>query len=81
MVIAIIPILEIYNNSFIKCYDQKMNRMTYYDIPAYGVASSCRIRIEEGQEILYIAEISSPAERYNGRGVVSVVLDELKSYK
>lgn len=65
----------------IKRYDPKTDTLIRYRIEGFGQASSCRIRIEHGEEILYITELKSPVknkiEPYNGRGVLRVPLQSL----
>jgi len=65
-------------DGFIKKYDPVNNTVTKYKIAGMGVASSCRIRVENGEEIIYIAEIKQPgSKKYDGRGVMSFPIKEL----
>jgi streptogramin lyase len=52
-----------------------------FDIKGFGQASSCRTRLEPEGEVLYISEINQKqnirATDYDGRGVLSVRLEEL----
>ncbi|MBN2435799.1 MAG: SMP-30/gluconolactonase/LRE family protein [Spirochaetes bacterium] len=63
-------------NHTLKVYDPESDKLIRYKISGFGQASSCRIRMEEGEEILYITELVAPEKnsekQYNGRGILRV---------
>jgi sugar lactone lactonase YvrE len=63
-------------NSTVKMYNPGTNRLVRYTIIGLGQASSCRIRVEDGLDILYITELKTStqplSEDFNGRGVFIV---------
>ncbi len=67
----------------IKQYDPINDTLVRYTIDGFGQASSCRIRMENGEEILYITELKSPVKNkenpYNGRGVLRVPVRALEA--
>jgi sugar lactone lactonase YvrE len=70
--------------SFIKCYDPVKKLLTRYKIDGIGQTSSCRIREEFGEEILYVTELKRSNRRflsknYDGRGVISIPVRELRN--
>lgn len=69
------------NRRTIKQYDPATDTLVRYTIEGFGQASSCRIRLEKGEEILYITELKSPEKNkenpYNGRGVLRVPVRSL----
>ncbi len=60
----------------LKVYDPAADSLVRFTISGFGQASSCRIRVEEGREILYVTELVGPVKekdaKYNGRGVLRV---------
>ncbi|MBN1647846.1 MAG: SMP-30/gluconolactonase/LRE family protein [Spirochaetales bacterium] len=70
-------------NGFIKCYDPAANLVTCYHFDAIGIASSCRTRIENGREYLYVTEIkkSSKSKSFDGRGIFVFSVDVLLAEK
>lgn len=69
------------NRKTIKRYDPETDTLVRYTIEGFGQASSCRIRLEKGEEILYITELKGPVKNkndpYNGRGVLRVPVRSL----
>lgn len=67
-------------NGFIKMYNPKQNRVFYFRSEQFGVSSSCKIRIEDGKDILYVAEIkqSGKSKNYDGRGVFVFEVEDLR---
>lgn len=67
-------------NGFIKMYNPKQNRVFYFRSKQLGVSSSCKIRIENGKEILYVAEIkrTQKSKKYDGRGVFIFDLEDFR---
>ncbi|MDA3901300.1 MAG: hypothetical protein PF637_12375 [Spirochaetes bacterium] len=63
-------------NHTLKMYDPSNDTLIRYNISGFGQASSCRIRIEDDDEILYITELVAPNKNrenpYNGRGILRV---------
>jgi sugar lactone lactonase YvrE len=63
-------------NSTIKMFNPGTGRLARFTIEGIGQTSSCRIRTEEGLEMLYITELkqvySPVSEKYDGRGVLVV---------
>lgn len=64
---------------FIKCYQPDKNLVIYFKSKDFGTASSCRIRVENGEEVLYISEIRNPKGEYKGRGIISIPVKVLKN--
>ncbi len=62
----------------LKVYDPSGDTLIRYKIDGFGQASSCRIRIEQGEEILYITELVAEnrdkKNPFNGRGLLRVPL-------
>ena len=66
------------NAKSVDIYAESKNEIIKYRVKGIGVASSCRIRIENGAEYLYVVEIKKPdSKKYDGRGVVSFPVSEL----
>ena len=65
----------------LKVYDPADDSLVRIRITGFGQASSRRIRVEEGREILYVTELFAPERdrhnRYNGRGVLRVALESV----
>jgi sugar lactone lactonase YvrE len=63
----------------LKMYDPARDLLIRFRIEGFGQASSCRVRREEGKQILYVTELRSPVKDrrfpYNGRGVLRVPLE------
>jgi len=64
---------------FIKYYDAGKKELTKYKIRGFGRPSSCRIRREGGEEVLYVTEIKKGrglggllSKNYDGRGVAVI---------
>lgn len=62
----------------LKVYDPDNDRLVRFMITGFGQASSCRIRNENGEEIIYITELAAPkrtkGKPFNGRGLLRVPL-------
>lgn len=67
--------------STIKMYKTEARSLTRYDIKGIGQISSCRIRMENGIPILYMAELkrssSEKYKRFDGRGLWVMPLIQL----
>jgi hypothetical protein len=70
---------------FLKCYDAETRELTRYRIKGCGGPSSCRIRVEDGEEIIYVTELNRRggltslfSKRRDGRGVVMMPLNALR---
>lgn len=70
---------------FIKYYDPGKKELTRYKIKGLGRPSSCRIRLEGGEEILYVTEIKKGrglggllSKNYDGRGVAVIPAKALR---
>jgi hypothetical protein len=70
---------------FLKRYDAEARELTRYKIKGCGRPSSCRIRLEDGEEIIYVTELKrrgGPAAlvsaECDGRGVVALPLEALR---
>lgn len=70
---------------FLKCYDAETRELTRYKVKGCGGPSSCRIRVEDGEEIMYVTEIrkrgglaSLLSGKRDGRGVVVMPLNALR---
>lgn len=67
------------NPGGISMFDPAVREIRRVELPDFGYASSCRIRVEGGREVLYVAEIRRVGDTgYNGRGVLSFPIDELR---
>lgn len=68
-------------NSFLKMYDPEKRVITRYVVEGIGQTSSCRIRVEKGEEIIYVTELKEVqdlmAQVFNGRGIAIVPLHSL----
>lgn len=68
-------------NSTVKMFNPGTNRLVRFVIEGIGQTSSCRIRSEEGREMLYITELRKTYEpisdNFDGRGVVVVSAQSL----
>jgi sugar lactone lactonase YvrE len=66
----------------IKVFDPGADSLVRYDLKGFGQASSCRIRLEEGREMLYVTElVASTKEKGvpdNGRGLLRLPLSALE---
>ena len=69
---------------FLKCYDAEAGELTRYKVNGCGRPASCRIRLEDGEEVIYVTELKrrgGPAaalsRKCDGRGVVVIPLKEL----
>jgi sugar lactone lactonase YvrE len=72
-------------SAFVKRYDPTTKTLTRFVIEGCGQASSCRIRLEGGEEILYVTELrrkgglwTAIAGDNDGRGVFAIPLAELR---
>ena len=67
--------------STVKMFNPGTNRLMRFNILGIGQASSCRIRSENGIEMLYIAELKQSqqpmSDDFNGRGVLVVPAQSL----
>jgi len=67
--------------STIKMFNPGTNKLVRFNIKGIGQASSCRIRSENGREMLYISELKQSqkpmSENYDGRGVLIVPAQSL----
>ncbi|NTV84354.1 MAG: SMP-30/gluconolactonase/LRE family protein [Bacteroidales bacterium] len=65
----------------VKMFNPGTNRLVRFNIKGIGQASSCRIRSENGREMLYITELkqsqSPMSSEFNGRGVLIVPAQSL----
>ena len=66
-------------DGFLKMYSPGSKRVIRYALAGFGVASSCRIRIDDGEEMLYVTEIkrSSKSKNFDGRGFVILPVKKL----
>jgi len=69
---------------FLKCYDAEAGELTRYRVNGCGRPASCRIRLEGGEEVIYVSELkrrsglaASLSGKCDGRGVVVIPLKEL----
>jgi sugar lactone lactonase YvrE len=62
--------------STVKMFNPGTNRLVRFNIEGFGQASSCRIRSENGREMIYISELKQSqqpmSENFDGRGVLVV---------
>ncbi|NIT35861.1 MAG: hypothetical protein GTN49_05075 [candidate division Zixibacteria bacterium] len=70
---------------FIKYYHPGKKELTRYKIKGFGRPSSCRIRLEGGEEVLYVTEIKKGrglgglfSKNYDGRGEAVIPANALK---
>ena len=63
---------------FIKMFDPKNQKLTRYHMDGVGVASSCRTRINNSKEYLYITE-REIEKKNDGRGLIVISIDELEN--
>jgi len=67
--------------STVKMYNPGTNRLVRFSITGIGQTSSCRIRSEAGQEMLYISELKKShqlmSDNFDGRGVLVVPAQSL----
>ncbi len=65
----------------VKMFNPGTGSLTRFIIEGMGQASSCRIRVEGGLDVLYITELKAPSknkpESFNGRGVLIVPAQSL----
>ncbi|MBN2040933.1 MAG: SMP-30/gluconolactonase/LRE family protein [Spirochaetes bacterium] len=68
-------------DSTVKHYNPDTRQLVRYDIKGVGQTSSCGIRVENGEEILYITEIKTNRDPmsnvYDGRGILIVPVKSL----
>jgi sugar lactone lactonase YvrE len=66
-------------NGFIKMYDPKTGMVYRFIFKDIGIASSCRIRIHNDREYLYVTEIKTNknSNAYDGRGIIIIPVDIL----
>jgi sugar lactone lactonase YvrE len=68
-------------NSTVKMYNPGTNRLIRFSIEGIGQSSSCRIRTENGVEMLYITELKQSdlvkSTKFDGRGVLIVPAQSL----
>jgi len=68
-------------HSTVKMFNPGTNRLTRFSIEGIGQTSSCRIRSENGREMLYITELKKMqqpmSETFDGRGVLVVPAQSL----
>ena len=68
-------------HSTVKMYNPGTNRLVRFSITGIGQTSSCRIRSEGGQEMLYISELKKShqlmSDNFDGRGVLVVPAQSL----
>jgi sugar lactone lactonase YvrE len=67
--------------STLKIFNPGTNRLVRFNIEGIGQTSSCRIRSENGREMLYITELKQSqqpmSDQFNGRGVLVVPAQSL----
>ena len=70
---------------FLKCYDAEAGELTRYKVNGCGRPASCRIRLDGGEEVIYVTELKrrgGPAaalsKKCDGRGVVVIPLKALR---
>ncbi len=70
---------------FLKRYDAEKRELVRYEIKGCGRPASCRIRVEDGGEVIYVAELKrrgGPASllsgKCDGRGLVAIPLRALR---
>jgi sugar lactone lactonase YvrE len=70
---------------FLKRYDAGKRELTRYKIKGCGRPASCRMRVEDGEEIVYVTELKrrgGPASllstKCDGRGLVAIPLKALR---
>lgn len=61
---------------FLKMYNPQNQKVTRFLINGLGVASSCGIRIEDGEEYIYVTE-REIKDNDDGRGIIVLSIDEL----
>lgn len=62
----------------IAVYDPGTRERRRVELPGFGFASSCRIRVEGSREILYVSELRAPGSSgFDGRGVLCFPIDAL----
>jgi len=68
-------------SSCVKRFIPGSNRVIRYIIEGLGQVSSCRTRVEEGREIIYIAELKQTNDifsmEFNGRGIFALPVSDL----
>jgi sugar lactone lactonase YvrE len=70
---------------FVKYYDAGRKELTRYKIKGFGRPSSCRVRLEGREEVLYVTEIKKGrglgglfSKNYDGRGVAVIPVKALR---
>jgi hypothetical protein len=73
---------------FLKCYDAEAGDLTRYKVRGCGRPSSCRIRLDGGEEVIYVTELkrcgglkSLFSGKRDGRGVVVIPLKALREWE
>lgn len=62
----------------IAVYDPAARERRLVELPGFGYASSCRVRMEGTREILYVSELRSPdGSGFDGRGILAFPIDAL----
>ena len=65
-------------NGCIKMFNPNVNIIYKISIEDIGVITSCKIRKENGEEILYITEMKKPkSKEFDGRGIIIIPLKEV----
>jgi sugar lactone lactonase YvrE len=71
-------------HSTVKMFNPGTSRLTRFIIEGTGQASSCRIRSENGREMLYITELKKSqqpmSDNFNGRGVLIIPAQSLLKF-
>lgn len=62
---------------FVKVFIPSEKRIVFFKSKEIGVIASCRIRVENGEEILYVAEIKQRgSNNYDGRGLFAIPISD-----
>lgn len=69
---------------FLKCYDAEAGELARYRVRGCGRPASCRIRVEDGEEVIYVTELkrrtglaAALSSKCDGRGVIAIPLKAL----
>lgn len=67
-------------NSTFQCFDPNSNTLISFFVKGIGETSSCRIRKENNEDILYVSELNFKGNNYDGRGVFIIPVKSLDHY-
>lgn len=67
-------------SSFIQCFDPISKKLVRFIINDIGQTSSCRVRSENGEDVLYVTELKISKKEYDGRGLVIIPVKSINQH-